>query len=156
MNRLTLADAQSSRIAPAIGMVPTLPKFIAQVNEAQERLLHKGLWWGTYGKFRLAAYNNTVTLPPCLATIETVAVNHWPVQLHDMWFEFIEHGFGTRALDSVGSAGGSALSGGNGMRGMAEANLMGNFPVFRDFTVNANSKKVVMVCDLARSTAMVA
>jgi len=149
MTRLTLADAQASRIPKAIGTIPTAQKFIDMLNEAQERLLHKGLWWGTYGKFKIAAYDGTLTMPPELATIETAAVSHIPVAVHDLWYEFLDMGFGTRSPDTVGTAAGSSLDGSHGVTGIPEATYRGNFPVFRDMTHNSNPKKIVLVCDLA-------
>jgi hypothetical protein len=149
MPRLTLADVQASRIPPAIGLCPTDAKFIAYVNEAQQRLLTKGLWWGSYGKYRMAAYDSIITMPPQLSTIESVAVNHVPIPIHDLWYEFLTNGFGTRSRDEVGTAAGSALGGATGVYGIPEANYRGQFSTFRDLTPNTNAKKLIVICDLA-------
>lgn len=97
----------------------------------------------------MAAYGGIITLPPQLATIETVAINRQPVPAHDMWFEFLTNGFGTRTRDQVGSAGGSALGGQFGACGIPEADSRGSFPAFRELTPNTNNKKLIVVCDLA-------
>jgi len=149
MTRLTLNDILTSRIPPALGLAPTDAKLVQWLNEAQERLLTKGKWWGTYGKFSLSAYDRQITLPPNIATIETVALNHSPTPLHDSWFEFLQFGFGTRSVTQVGQAGGSYFSSGSGADGMKEANYRGNFPTFRELTNNTNAKKIVLQCDLA-------
>jgi hypothetical protein len=149
MPRLTLADVQASRIPPALGLCPTDAKFIAYVNEAQQRLLSKGLWWGVCGKWKLAAYGGEITMPPQLSTIESVAINHVPISVHDFWFEFLTNGFGTRSASEVGTAAGSSLGGATGVYGIPEANFRGNFPTFRNLTPNTDTKKLVLVCDLA-------
>jgi hypothetical protein len=59
------------------------------------RLGTKGLFYGTIAKYLLAAYGGLITMPPELATIETVAINHTPIPYHDMLYEFLEYGFGT-------------------------------------------------------------
>jgi hypothetical protein len=149
MPRLTLADVQASRIPPALGLCPTDAKFIAYVNEAQQRLLTKGLWWDSCGKWKLAAYGGEITMPPQLATIESIAINHVPIPVHDFWFEFLQSGIGTRSANEVGTVAGSSLGGATGVYGIPEANFRGNFPTFRNLTPNADTKKLVLVCDLA-------
>jgi hypothetical protein len=150
MPRITLQDVLNSRIPAAIGScsTDTDSRVAAIINEAQQRLLSKGLWWDSYAKYRIAAYDSTIALPPQLATIESVAINHVPVPSHDMWFEFLDNGFGTRAPSTVGTAGGTSLGGATGAYGIPEADFRGNFPTFRELTPNSNAKKVVVICDL--------
>ena len=152
--RTTLADINTSRIPASVGECAGNSRLIQWLNEAQQRLLTKGLWWGTYGKYRIAAYDGCITLPPELATVESVAINHVPIPVHDLWFEFLDNGFGTRSPNTVGSAGGSALGGATGVYGIPEANYRGSFPTFRDLTNNTNAKKIVLVCDLAADIAV--
>ena len=146
--RLTLQDIYNSRIPQAIGACAPDPRIIAIVNEAQERLLTKGIWWSTYAKYRMAAYDSMITMPPQLATIESIALNHQPIQIHDLWFEFLDNGFGTRTPSQLGTAGGTTLGGKTGCYGIPEANFRGNFPTFRDLTPNSDAKKIIIVCDL--------
>jgi len=154
MNRLTLADVQASRIPASVGECPTNTRFIQWVNEAQQRLLTKGLWFGTYAKYRMAAYGGILTMPPELVTIESVALNHVPISYHDLFYEFLENGFGTRSREQVGTSGGSALGEATGAYGIPEADYRGMFPMFRDLTPNTNPKKLVLVCDLSADTAV--
>jgi hypothetical protein len=149
MPRLILQDAYDARVLTANGECSGTTRGLAWIDEAQRRLLSKGLWWGTYAKYRMAAYGGLISMPPQLSTIETVAVNHAPIPPHDMWFEFLENGFGTRSRDQVGSSGGTALGGTTGAYGIPEANYRGSFCTFRDLTPNTNAKKLVLVCDLA-------
>ena len=146
---LTLNDVYNSRIPAALGLCAPDARIAAYVNEAQQRAMMKGLWFGTVAKFRIAAYDGILTMPPVLDTIESVAINHVPVQYHDLLYEFLEYGFGTRSRDQVGTNAGSSLAGTTGVCGLPEANYRGSFPTFRDLTLNSNAKKVVAVCDLA-------
>lgn len=156
MSRLTLNDINDSRIPASVGECPNSTRLIQFANEAQQRLLTKGMWWGTVGKYRMAAYGGLITMPPELATIESVAINHVPIPYHDLWFEFLDNGFGTRSPNMVGTSGGSALGGTTGVYGIPEANFRGNFCTFRDLSPNTDNKKLVFVCDLAADTSIVA
>jgi hypothetical protein len=136
MSRLTLTDINNSRIPASVGECAGSTRFLAWLNEAQQRLLTKGIWWGTYGKYRMAAYGGVITMPPQLATIESVALNHVPIPIHDLWYEFLDNGFGTRSPCTVGSSGGSALGGATGAYGIPEADFRGNFCTFRNLSAN--------------------
>ena len=147
--RLTLNDIYNSRIPAALGLCAPEAKIAAYINEATQRLLGKGLWWGSVAKYRMAAYGGILAMPPQLATIESVAINHVPVPSHDLWFEFLENGFGTRSPQQVGSSATPALGGASGVYGIPEANYRGSFPTFRWLTNNAHAKNLVVICDLA-------
>jgi hypothetical protein len=149
MPRLTLNDIYNSRLPQAMGLCAPDTRIASYVNEAQQRLLSKGLWWGTCGKWKLAAYGGEITMPPQLATIESVAINHVPISVHDFWFEFLQNGVGTRSASEVGTSAGSSLGGATGVYGIPEANFRGNFPTFRNLTPNTNAKKLILMCDLA-------
>lgn len=138
--RTTLADVKASRIPDAIGLCVTDSRFLSTVNEAQQRLLTKGHWFGTYAKYKICATQGCITLPPQLATIETVAISGIPIPVHDLWYEFLENGWGTRN-DSCSS------TSSNGTCGIPEANYRGQFPTFSD--VRGTTKKLLFVCDLA-------
>jgi len=149
MERLTLQNAYDGRVPAAAGDCVGSARLLGWINEAQIRLGSKGLWHGTVAKYRLAAYGGIISMPPELATIESVAINHVPIPYHDLFYEFLEYGFGTRSRDNVGTGGGSALGGATGCYGIPEADYRGSFPVFRDLTPNTDNKKLVIVCDLA-------
>ncbi len=131
MTRLTFADVKASRIPPTCGVCPTDDRLLQWVNDAQERLLYEGKWWGTYGKFRICATEGCITLPPQIATIEAAAVCHQPIPVHDILFEFLESGAGTRDNRSC----------------WPEANQRGYTPVIRDIT--GIDKNLLMLCDVA-------
>lgn len=145
--KLTLRDIKASRIPSALGICATDARLIAWLNEAVQRLRTKALWIGTYGRFRLCLSDGCVTLPPQLATIERIATCGQVLRTHDMFFEFLDNGFGPRNANcsGTGSGGNSCASGAGG--GMAEANLRGWFPSFGD--IRGTQKKLRFACDLA-------
>lgn len=129
--RVTLGDIQNE-MPDGLGDCPTSARFIRYVNQATRRLLRKGHWWGTYAKFNICATDGCITMPPQIATIETAAICHRPVPVHDLWFEFIESGAGTRNQCSC----------------WGEANYRGRFPIFTDVT--GTDKKLKLVCDVSQ------
>src|SRR5690348_15816978 len=98
--RTTLLDTMKGRIPAAIGICTSEQKFVDVLNEAQQRLLTKGFWFGTYGKFRICAPDGCITLPAQIATIERVAMNGMSVPVRDEWYEFLENGYGPRNSNS--------------------------------------------------------
>lgn len=129
--RRTLADIKSSRIPKVLGMCSTDERIAKYANEAIERLLPEGHWWGTTQKFRICATDGCITLPPQIATIERAAVCKIPVPIHDFWFEFLPNGAGVRGCDDC----------------WEEANYQGQFPAFSD--IIGSNKKLRFICDLS-------
>lgn len=146
--KITLADVRASRVPAALGLCATDARIVAFVNEAQERLLTKGKWYGTYGRFRICASDGCITIPPQLATIERAAICGMAVRMRDMWYEFLENGYGLRSGCSDNTNTGSSCCGGGGMSdcGMGEGLYRGAFPTFRDIIPDA--KKLNFICDL--------
>lgn len=129
--RVTVSDLRSSRVPAALGICSTDPRLLAWANEAMQRLLFKGLWWGSVGRFRICATNSCITLPRQMATIETASMCGWPMDVHDYWFEFIGNGPGIATECSC----------------WGTANYRGRYPTFAD--VHGTNKKLNFVCDLA-------
>lgn len=153
MQRLRYSDVQASRIPASVGLGPTDAKLLQWTNEAQERLLNRGLFWGTYGKFKLAAYGNLITLPPNIAAIETMNVCGAPTEIHDLWFEFLQFGFGSRSSQAAGCCGASFWATPDAWAcGLPEADYRGQFPTFRDLTITTDPLKLVWVCDSSADT----
>lgn len=129
--RTTLADLRASRIPKALGVCATDSRIVEFANEAQQRLLTEGHWWGTTQKFRICASEGCITMPPQVATIEKAAICKVPIPIHDFWFEFLASGAGLREACDC----------------WPEANYQGQFPAFSDI-IGVN-KKLRFVCDLA-------
>lgn len=130
MPRVTYKDFQNSRIPAAAGQCPNTPKLLAWLNEAQERLLYEGKWWGTFARLRICADSGCITLPPQIATIEAVAICGRPIVIRDNWFEFLENGMGLRNECSC----------------WPECLARGEYPTFTDIT--GTDKKLLFLCDL--------
>ncbi len=122
--RTTLGDLKTSDIPAALGLCATDDRIPIWANEAQLRLLPKGKWWGTVGKFNIAATQGVLAYPREVAVIERVTVARRPVPLHDFWFEFLDNGYGTR--DETKPA------------GQSEADFRGRFPTIVDITGTGN------------------
>jgi hypothetical protein len=131
--RTTLGDVRESDLPAALGWCPTDSRVALRVNEAQQRLLNKGKWWGTVGKYQIAATSGIITLPREFAVIEQAAVCNDPVPVRDFWFEFIANGFGTRDEDNP--------------HGYAEAVYRGRYPIITSLSGVGN--KLRFKCDLA-------
>lgn len=129
--RLTLAAVKNSRIPEALNIPTTDTRLVDYVNEATQRLLHKGHWWGSMAKLQLNATAGLITLPPQVATIEKVAVSAVPIPVRDFWYEFMENGWGVR----------------DSLSGTDESLYRGHYPCFADIT--GVNKKVKVICDLA-------
>ena len=93
--KLTLGDIRKN-IATVLSMGSTDARVVGYENEAQERLLYKGKWVGTYAKYAVATSNGTITWPRQLETIEAVAVSDTPGIVRNEWYEFLENGPGLR------------------------------------------------------------
>jgi hypothetical protein len=141
--RFTVQDVLNSRIPPSIGLAPTDSRVIQYLNEATQRLIFEGKWWGLVQRINICASNGCITLPPQIAAIEAVNTCGRPTPLRNMWFEFLPNGLGTRDGQG-GSSNGSLWP---GCYGMNEAIYRGRFPTFTD--IKGTTSKVNLVCDLA-------
>ena len=82
------------------GMCATDPQLLARTNEAQERLLNKGLYAGTYGRYSVCVYGGCITLPREFDSILGYNFNGSPAQVYNQWYEFMANGPGiTQAGD---------------------------------------------------------
>jgi len=82
------------------GMCASDPQLLARVNEAQERLLNKGLYAGTYGRYSVCVYGGCITLPREFESILGYNFGGFPAQVYNQWYEFMANGPGmTQAGD---------------------------------------------------------
>lgn len=139
--RTTLGDIRyKTRIPDALVLCASKRSLKDYVNEAQEILLMHGLWWGTYTRWTICAINGCLTLPPQLASVERAAVCHNVIPVHDLWFDFLDNGWGTGGSDT-----GCGVNGNCG--GAPGMNYKGNFPSFDD--IRGVNKQLNVICDLA-------
>lgn len=96
MARTTLKMVKASRIAEAINLRPTDARFLQYVNECIQRLLLKGKYWGTFGRYAITVDSQILTLPAHIDTPEAINIGKVPMPLRSPWFEFLALGYGTR------------------------------------------------------------
>ncbi|MBU6231538.1 hypothetical protein KGP36_02620 [Patescibacteria group bacterium] len=109
-----------SRFCELINIPPTDSRFYSFLNESTYRLLKRGRYWGTTGRFTIAANSQIVALPPQVDTPEKVAISRQVTPLHDAIYEFLEYGWATRD---------STLPNGSGVW---EVLAQGNSPIMVD------------------------
>lgn len=127
----TFAHAKASRIAEALNIDSADPRFAQYVNEAEQRMLHRGHYWGAYGRYVLDVDSQLLTTPSYLDTLDGVAVNNQLLDLRTLWFEFLGNGAGTRQDTDPNP--------------MSECLFRGSYPVLRDI---ATATKMRAMCDL--------
>jgi len=76
------------------GMCADNPQLLARTNEAQERLLNKGLYAGTYGRYSVCVYGGCITLPREFETILGYNYDGAAAQVYNQWYEFMANGPG--------------------------------------------------------------
>jgi len=128
--RTTLADIRASRIPESVNCTPTDSRILQYINEATERLLLQGHWWGTTAKYAINVTSGSITLPRQIATIEKVAVSNQPIPVRDFWYEWLENGLGTRETTS----------------GTDECLFQGRWPTISDIV--PTGKQVNLICDV--------
>lgn len=96
--RLTLASVRAS-VARVLSVPETDSRVAEYVTRAQERLLHKGKWVGTYARYRVCVNNSCLTWPREIETIEAAALCDQPVDIRNDWYEFLTSGPGIISAD---------------------------------------------------------
>lgn len=91
--RLLLKDVKPDA-AKILSLSATDSRVVDYINEAQERLMYKGKWPGTYIRYELTHSNGAITWPRQLETIEAVAISGASGKIRDSWYEFLESGPG--------------------------------------------------------------
>lgn len=99
--RLNLAAVKASRIPDSLGLCPESAAFLAILNEAHERLVKQGLYWGTHQTYQICVGSDgCLTWPRQVASIEALAVNEEPITLRNGWFEYLKTGYGIRTTSN--------------------------------------------------------
>lgn len=76
------------------GMCSDNPQLLARVNEAQERLLNKGLYAGTYARYCVCVYDGHISLPREFDSVVGYNFGGRPGQVYNQWYQFMENGPG--------------------------------------------------------------
>lgn len=105
--RSTLGNAKqpSSGISRVLNLDPSDDRFLAYLNEAQQRLITRMKSWGTVQHYQICVTNGCLVWPRSVAAIEAISVCNSPITIRNGWFEFLETGPGLQG-DGTGSCGG--------------------------------------------------
>ncbi|MFQ5591659.1 MAG: hypothetical protein ACE5HE_10885 [Phycisphaerae bacterium] len=96
---LRLSDIRASRIPKILGYCSTSSEVAAYVNEAQQRLMEKGSWWGCIRRYAICVTDGYITWPRHVAAIEVIAMCNEPIRVRDQYFEFLETGLGIQTRE---------------------------------------------------------
>lgn len=83
-----------SRIPAALGICPTDTRLVQFINEATQRLITEGNFWGLFARFRCTADEGEIVWPRQIASILSASVSEVPIKTRNQWWEFIEQGLG--------------------------------------------------------------
>lgn len=97
--KLTLGSIKT-QVARATNLCADDTKLVALINEAQQRLMVRGKWVGTWQRYRICTTEDCLTWPRQIETIEAFAICNRPGEVRDGWFEFIQNGPGLFDEDS--------------------------------------------------------
>lgn len=84
----TLKNIKDSGINTFLGLATCDCRFTSLVNEAQQRLLNCGRWWGTYKRMRICARDGCIVWPREVMTIEAIQICRENVPVRNAWYEF--------------------------------------------------------------------
>lgn len=137
---LTLGDLINSRIPGLIGECTTAgsssrTEFIRIVNEAQQRMITGGKWWGTVQKYKFCCSKGCIVLPRQVAAVEAFIIDVVPHKVRDFWFEFLESGEGLL----------------NDKRGSTQLIDQGQTSTFDEFDLDGNDKYVRVRTDVTEA-----
>lgn len=102
-SRITFGSIKQS-ISRVLGANTTDARVAEYVSRAQERLLYKGKYVGTYGRYRVCVNDACLTWPREIETIEAAAVCGGSVTIRNGWYEFLGTGPGVSS-ENCGCAG---------------------------------------------------
>jgi len=99
MRILRLTDIRASRIPKLIQKCSTSDDVASYINEAQERLMQKGRWWGMLRRYAICVTEGYITWPRHVASIEAASLCDSPITVRNKFFEFMEMGMGLQRKD---------------------------------------------------------
>jgi len=98
-SELTLAKAKDSSIKNVSGVCVDKPGFLQQLNEATERLMTYGSFWGTTVKGKCCVNNGCISWPRQIGTLLATNIGGQNRPIANKWYEFMP----LTAGDCVGS-----------------------------------------------------
>lgn len=94
MAKLTLGSVKTT-MGRVLGKSTSSSDLVSYINEAQERLIARGDWWGTIVRYRFCANEAKLTWPRWVGSVRRINVCHNNVPIANQWYEFVGNGPGT-------------------------------------------------------------
>lgn len=151
-----IQDPKQCRIAAAIRMCPTTDMFVATINEAQERLITQGAYWGLFAHYRATTTSGLLVWPREVAAIIALTVNRCALRTRNMFWEFMDNGIGVQLPTNCPNATTAQVCGCGSMDVLDQGTLPVQTPitgvtskvkVFRDLTVDDNTPVLILGYD---------
>ena len=89
--RATFADVKRSLIPTALGMCTDDARILKYTNEAIQRLIERGRWWGTVVRARFCVTSGCITWPRQVAAVENIQLDGSVIPVRNQWYEFLEY-----------------------------------------------------------------
>ena len=85
----TLKNAKDFGINTFVGLTTCDCRFTAMVNEAQQRLLNCGRWWGAYKRIRICVNDGCIVWPREVSAIDAISICQETLPIRNAWYEFL-------------------------------------------------------------------
>jgi hypothetical protein len=85
----TLKNAKDYGINTFVGLTTCDCRFTNMVNEAQQRLLNCGRWWGTYKRIRICVRAGCIVWPREVSAIDAIQLCRENLPIRNAWYEFL-------------------------------------------------------------------
>jgi hypothetical protein len=86
--RLTFKTVNESDIPDSLQVCAGDPRLFGWYNDAQERILNSGRWWGTVKSANFCVTDSCIVLPREIATVEMIGVCHDAMKVESIWGQF--------------------------------------------------------------------
>lgn len=139
MGLLTL-NAAKDAIAEAANINASDTTRIAKyANDAVRRLIPKGDFVGTFGRYRICTAQDCLTWPRSIEAIRGVAVSTFPIGTHNGWYEFMQFTAGVLNSNKTNTL------------ELLDRVTSPPPPTFNDITQGATNRKVQVVAAVSES-----
>src|SRR6188474_3058623 len=85
----TRKNAKDYGINTFVGLTTCDCRFTAMVNEAQQRLLNCGRWWGAYKRIRICVNDGCIVWPREVSAIDAISICQETLPIRNAWYEFL-------------------------------------------------------------------
>lgn len=142
---ITFGDAKNSYLTDIASACSDTDQFASVVNEATQRLMERGNWWGTVQPLRLCSYGSCVTWPRAVGSVLATNLCGHSVPVQGNWYQWMPLNGGD--ITGRGGSGQWIFEGfGTERRLMGRSSVVvenqGEIPVFNPIACTANYIRV--------------